>query len=241
MPTGRRRIDVGDRLKKTLEQALAAGRGGNRALDALIADYARYHLALVVVGGLMLLAVSLLVWWCARRAKAAAREGRRWTSGRVTLLGLAAAGGAVSLLLAVVVAANIGTAVSPDRGFEGAVASLGVARAGTGSAAVHDAYAGWIASASSDAPPGVEEAVGNRLAWQAPKAGVTTVLLVLAACWVLHLVRRLSHADDDPGQRVARRILSLAVATVTAFVLMLMVMGNTQAAVAPVAITMFLG
>jgi len=237
--------DVDDQLQQVLERALGQGRATNAALDAVIADYARYHLALAVVGGLLTAALLVVVVWSVRRARRVPpREGRRWTLERVALVLLALGGGALAAMLAVVVAANIGTAAAPARGFEGAVASLGGAASGGHRAEVHGAYADWLRSGSAAMPDDVARAVAGRLDWQAPKAALTSLLLVLACAATAALLRRtvrVSRRSRPSLARSAGLLAGLAGSALVCTVLMLMVMGNSQAALAPVAITMFYG
>jgi hypothetical protein len=235
-----------DRLRQVLEQALAEGRTSNAALDAVMADYARYHAVLAVVGGLAtaaLVVVAVLSLLRARRALS--RDGRRWTVERTALLLIGLGSALMAALLGVVVAANIGTALRPQRGFEGAVTSLSAAAPGSHRDQVQSAYAAWLRSGSAQLPDDVADAVRGRLDWQAPKAAITTLLLVLACAAAATLLRRIrssSRAPGGPGRgRAWGALAGLGAASMVCVLLLLMVLGNSQAALAPVAITMFYG
>ncbi len=98
----------------------------------------------------------------------------------------------------------------------------------------------WIRSGNADVPPVIQEAVDARLAWQEPKAVITTVLL-LAFVAVSVAVWRSVFSRARAGRRVTGRVLLGSASAFACFLLILMVMGNTQASYAPITMTLLFG
>jgi hypothetical protein len=205
------------------------GSGSNAALDAILADYQRYHAVLVVVASILLVAVGALVVLCWRGLRAAGRS----TDGRTrrqtwTYAAFITGGILVGLFLALVLVANLSTVISPERGF------AGVDQSG-------EAFTAWVASGSASIPDAVQERVDARLAWQRPKAVIVTLLLLITVLGSVAIWRRwLRHAYASRGAN-ALLLASGTITVVIALLLMLMVMGNVQASLAPVAITLVYG
>ncbi len=231
-----------DTLRGTLRDLLASPHG-NAALDRLLADYARFHLVLVVVSSAFLVAAVVLSALCWRRYRAARRSGgpsrafeRRVWAG----FGVLSAG--VSAFLGLVVAANMSNVRDPRHGFTGALGLLGSPAPGTRRAWLQSSFDSWLAGGTGDLPSPVVRAIDDRLAWQAPKAvicGVALVLLVTASVLVWRALVVRSRAPESRPLRV-RSVLALA-PVAAALLAMLMVMGNTQASLAPLAMTLFYG
>ncbi len=233
-------------LTTTLTALLESGADSNPALTALLRDYTSYHVVLVVVGGLFLVA---LAWFSASMWRRW-RHSRESASGatsfeRRTYLSFSLLSAVVTLLLALVVAANVSTALDPRQGFAGAIGLLGTPKPGTSVSELQAAFTTWLASGDGDVPARVSEAIDDRLSWQRPKAIVSTVLLVgavvlSAATW--RSLVRWSRARS--GRRPLREWgqLGLGVVSVAVcFLLMLMVLGNTQGSLAPLSLTLFFG
>ena len=203
--------------------------GSNAALEVILADYQRYHAVLVVVAGVFLVAVVVLVVLCWRGLRAARRApGGRTRRQTWTYAAFIAGGILVALFLALVLVANLSTAISPERGF------AGVDQSG-------EALTAWLASGSPSIPNAVQEQVDARLAWQRPKAIIVTILLVITVIGSVAIWRRwLRHTYTSRGAN-ALLLASGLVTVVIALLLMLMVMGNVQASLAPVAITLVMG
>jgi hypothetical protein len=237
---------VNETLPDTLKALIRSGDDSNPALKVLVDDYARYHLALVIVGGLFLAAIVVLtvIFW--RRFRRAPRSGpRKWTFEKKTYFWFGALGVLVSVLLAVIVAANVSTVVSPRQGFSGSIGPLGSAKAGSPAEALQASFDGWLQSGSPDVPELVQASIDDRLSWQRPKAIICSVLLLLAAvlsAGVWRLLIRRSRARAGRWTLKDAALLLVGVVMVgTSLLLMLMVMGNTQASLAPISLTMFYG
>ena len=231
-----------DTLRGTLRDLLAS-HADNAALERLLADYARFHLVLVVVAGLFLLALLALSAGCWRRyfltRRSAAPSGtfeRRVWGG----FGLLSAG--VASFLGLVVAANLSNVRDPRHGFAGALGLLGTPSPGSRRAALQASFDTWLAGGTGELPSPVVRAIDDRLAWQAPKAVVCSVLLVLLVAASVLLWRALLARSRTPEAGPLRAWAALGLLPVAAAaVVMLMVMGNTQASLAPLAMTLFYG
>ncbi len=201
----------------------------NPAFVTILADYQRFHLALVITGLVFLLALAILILGCWRQLRSARQSTSRATRRQTwTYLVFIAGGIIVCLFLALVVAANISTVLDPTRGFAGVE--------------IHrHAFTDWLASGTSGVPAEVRSLVDARLAWQRPKAIIVTALLIVtafASLWIWH-----RWINRTFSSRIANVLLVMSgTATVMmALILMLMVMGNVQATIAPVAMTLAFG
>lgn len=207
---------------------------GNAAYDSLLQDYVRFHEALVVVGGVFTLALTALgifAWVRFRRAPRPAQGGLGFEKRTYLLCGVFSLG--LSALLALVVAANLSNVLNPRAGLDGAIGNVAYPRA----------LASWLDSGSPEVPAFIQERVEERLAWQMPKAIISTILLLLCAALTVYLWRRLM-MRYRAHREVRGRGLVLSAASfgiLACFVLMLMVMGNTQASYAPVVMTLLYG
>ncbi len=237
---------MNDSLHDTLTELLRSGSDSNPALNRLLSDYTAYHVLLVLVGGLFVVAllVGSAVSWT--RFNAAAQvAGRRWTFERKTYLCFGTCSTIIGVLLAVIVAANVSNVLDPRQGFAGSIGMLGTPGAGTRRDTLHQAFNTWLQSGGSSIPAQIQTEIDDRLAWQRPKAVVCTVLLVLfvwlgVVLWRTLIERsRLSGAERSIKDRA---LLAAGGATaIASLLLMLMVIGNTQASFAPLGLTLFYG
>ena len=220
-------------LTTTLTALLESGADSNPALTALLRDYTSYHVVLVVVGGLFLVALAWL----------SASMWRRWRRSRESASGATSFERRTYLSFSLLERGGHPPPGARRRG-ERQHRSRPAARvrrrdrpardaeAGTSAAELQDAFTTWLASGDGDVPARVSEAIDDRLSWQRPKAIVSTVLLVgavvlSAATW--RSLVRWSRARS--GRRPLREWgqLGLGVVSVAVcFLLMLMVLGNTQ-------------
>ena len=234
-------------LRRRLTTLVESDESPNAAFTALLGDYTRYHVALVVVGGMFLLALLALCLVCLRRFRRAPRpaEGGRWTFERTTYLAFGVASALVSLFLVAIVGANLSTSLNPRQGFAGSLSMLDTMGSDSGTLGRYEAFDAWIESSSPTAPSQVQALVQERLAWQQPKAVISALLLIIVALacagiW-RSLIRRSRLGVGQWTLGTSARLLTGITAGATCLVLMLMVMGNTQASVAPISMTMFFG
>jgi len=233
-------------LRSTLDELTREGSTANPAFNALLADYARYHLVLAVLGSAFLLAFVVLGGLSWKRFRSSPPSGRRrWTFPKLTHLAAVALSVGVGLVLALVVAANLGNALDPRPGLAGAVPLIDTPRPDTPRAELQHAFDDWLQSGSTRMPAPVRRAVDDRLAWQRPKAVVSGVLLLIFLALGARTWRAL--LDRNPGESGRWRpgdvaLLAAGLGEVAiCLLLMLMVVANTQASLAPVAMTLFYG
>ena len=204
-------------------------RTANEALEVILADYQRYHAVLVVLAGIFLAAAVVLVVVCwralraARRSPGGASRRQRWTYGS-----FAATGVLVSLFLLLIIAANLSNVIDPQAGFAGVDQSRG-------------AIAAWLASGSPTVPTEVQDAISARLAWQRPKAVIVMVLLVAAATASVIIWRRFVERRSSSRSGSLLLFSSGVVTAGFSLLLMLMVMGNVQAIMVPMPLTLAYG
>jgi uncharacterized membrane protein YidH (DUF202 family) len=235
-----------DSLQDTLKGIVRSGTDSNPALNTLLGDYMKYHVVLVVVGGLFLIGLAALcvIFW-RRFAKAPKGSTRGWSFERRTYFCFGALSLMVTLFMALVVLANVSNVVNPQHGFAGAIPLLGTPSPGTSAEALQQSFATWLQSGSTEVPDVVQGAIDDRLSWQRPKAIICTVLLVafLLLCAVIWraLIRksrvRTSRRTFAEWSLLGGGIISVGVC----LLLMLMVIGNTQGSIAPISLTLFYG
>lgn len=237
---------MSESLRATLERLAQPGAEPNAAFDRLLADYARFHLVLAVLAvGILVAAAAFAVsaWRHARSAPASA--GRRWTFERTTwsLAFLSAVG--VVLIAGVLAAANLSTASDPSPGFRSSIPMIADRAPETDAGQEQQAFERWLQSGERAMPADVRSAVDERLSWQRPKAIVCAVLLGLVLFASARLWRSIVHRSRRPDHRwrvgELGRLAAALGALAVAFLLVLMVLGNTQASLAPVSMTLFFG
>jgi hypothetical protein len=201
----------------------------NPALETILADYRLYHAVLVIVAAIFVIALTVLVVVCVRSLRAARRSPGGATRRQAWTYGLFIGSALLlGLFLLLVMAANVSTVINPESGF------AGVDQSGK-------AITAWLASGSPSVPAGVQAAVDDRLAWQRPKAIAVSILLVLVVVGSIAIWRRWI-ARSSPSRGANALLLASGVVTAgMAVLLMLMVMGNVQASMAPIAITLAFG
>ena len=199
----------------------------NAAYDRVLADDRNYHIVFLVVGGLFTLLLLLFTVFSWRRFK----QAHRHTFERRTYLASGTAGVTLVLFLAVALWANVTSVVNPRKTLSGTTFSpVGEA---------------WVRSGSAQISPGLQQAIDDRLAWQRPKAVICIVLLVALVLTTMFIWRTLIRrsATGEPVRKLGRRMmLGAGVLSAAACVLlMLMVIGNTEGALAPLTLTVIYG
>jgi hypothetical protein len=232
------------RLSNDLEDAIRQHETGwqsNQAMKTMIDDYTEYHVVLVITGGALVVGLALLSIFLWVRLKRTPRAGaKRWSPERKLYLLGALASTAVGLLMGLVVAANAATSVDPVRGF-----LLAAAHPTPNGGAVDAAVIDWVNSGTGPVPSIVQDQVRDRLAWQQPKAIICGVLFVLFATLAVKLwrtlVRRLQTGKSQPTQRYRALFIAECATVFAALLMIVMAIANTQASVAPLALTILGG
>ena len=137
------------------------------------------------------------------------------------------------------VVANLSNVLNPRQGLAGAIGTPRDLKAAA-SPELTESLTSWMRSGSADVPPLIQNEVAARLAWQEPKAVISALLLVVVVAlsvvaWRSVIVR------SRAGNRVLGRVLTGSVFVLASFLLILMVMGNTQASYAPITTTLLFG
>ena len=237
---------MSDELQDTLSELLQSGSTSNPALNRLLDDYATYHVVLVVIGAFFVLAVSALTVFSLQQFRRSAdANDRRWSFERKTYFCFGVLSGAVSLLLTVIVVANLGNARNSREGFAGVVDALSPTPPGARTHELHQAFTSWLQSGAASMPALIGRRIDERLAWQQPKAIICSALLVVFAVLSVRLWRTLirrSRARTSSWTVTDRALIVTGSSTALAcLLLMLMVIGNAQASIAPILMTLQFG
>jgi uncharacterized membrane protein YidH (DUF202 family) len=197
------------------------------AYDQLLTADRNFHAAFLVIGGLftlLLLLFSAFSWLRFKRA-------RRRTFERRSYFSFGAASLAIGLVMAVVTWGNVTSVVNPGQTLSGTTLSR------TGET--------WLRSGRAQISPLLQQAIDERLAWQRPKAIICTVLLVAFVTLTVFLWRTLirQSAAGHPVRKFSRRLLlgTGVLSALSCLLLMLMVIGNTEGAYAPLFLTALYG
>jgi cytochrome bd-type quinol oxidase subunit 2 len=235
-----------DSLETTLRNLLQSGTTSNFALNSLLSDYTTYHVVLLIVGGLFtLILVTLSVLFWVRYKRASQAENRKWTFEKKTYFSFGLLTTIVGLLMALIVVANAGTVSNPLPGFAGVVDMLGPSQTATYGAELHQSFNTWLQSGSPQVPDFIQGKIHDRFAWQRPKAMICSVLLagfiaLSVRIWST-LIRQSKMGETKRKLNEKALLFSGVVLVPICFLLMLMVIGNTQASIAPMSLTLVFG
>src|SRR5690348_8998123 len=193
------------------------------AYDRLLTADRNFHVAFLVVGGLFTVLLLLFSGYSWVRFKRAPRR----TFERRTFVSFGAASLVLGLFMALTFWANVTSVVDPAQTLAGTSFSR------TGET--------WLRAGSAEISPLLQRAIDERLAWQRPKAvicGVLLVALVTATAFLWRTLIRRS-TTGEPLRRPRHRLMLSAgvLAVVPCLVLMLMVIGNAEGAIAPLFLT----
>jgi hypothetical protein len=208
----------------------------NPAYHRVRSDYVNFHVVFVVIGGLftLLLLLSCVFFWL-RFRRAPQVDGRKWTFERRTYFSFGVLSLVIGLFMAVAFAANLSTVVSPGPGLAWAIKTFRTPQPAR-------AFTEWMQSGSAHIPPLIQNEIDERLAWQRPKAIICSILLVTFVALSVRLWRALiTKTRSDGSKRSSLLLASGSVSVLACFLLMLMVLGNTEAAFAPLTITLLYG
>jgi uncharacterized protein YacL len=230
-------------LQTSLRQALGHGAHPNAAANTLLNDYARYHLVLVVMGGFVAAALIILgVWFLLRLRRPRESALHRSTLERRVYGSFGAFFVVIGLLMSVIVAANATNVMDPQRGLIG---SVGTPPAGTPASKRYQTFNTWVRSGRPTVPAAIQSEVNARLSWQRPKAIVCSILLVgaigMSAFLWKSVIKRSRRKRTNLGVQGAA-LLAFGIAGVfISLLLVVMVLANTQASLAPVTMTLVFG
>jgi hypothetical protein len=235
-----------DTLQQTVQTLVQSGTNSNPVLNALISDYANYHLVLVVVGGLFLLGLiwlNLFLW--GRFTKASKADARKWTFEKKTYFHLGVFSVLVSLFMAFMVIVNASTVLEARQEFVVAIATLKPQHVSIKRYEHYQSFNSWLQSGRLEIPSLIQNKIDNRLAWQRPKAIVCSILLVgflIFSARVWQTLIQTSHVRDAKWSLKQRALFVSGLATsLSCPLLMLMVVANAEASFAPIVFTLAFG
>lgn len=228
-------------LKGLLQELLSSKTTDNFALNYLLNDYAKYHFVMVIGGGLgaaLLLALSInqsLLFWESKNPF----QNLKTLSGKIHFY-LGCLSGALGIALTLIVIGNLGNAINPRKGFEGALTMMEMPSSGSRTAQIQSSFTQWLRSGSESIPPLVRESVSDRLAWQRPKAIICLALLVLTI-FLSKKVWRSLIAKSQQFNRIKTIMYFCAgvLLSLTGTLFLVMFIGNTQGSFAPMALSLF--
>jgi hypothetical protein len=235
-----------DSLQTTLNNLLQSGTRSNPALNSLLSDYTKYHVVLLIVGELFtLILVTLSVLFWTRYKRAPKTDTSKWTFEKKTYFSFGLLTTIVGLFMALIMVANASTVLNPRQGFSGLVDILGTSQAGTPKAELYQSFDTWLQSGSTHIPSLIQSKINDRLVWQRPKAIICSVLLAIFVVVSIRiwgtLIRQSKVRETKRKLKEKALLFSGFVAVAVCLLLMLMVIGNTQGAFAPISLTLFYG
>lgn len=230
-------------LQATLQSYVQSGWESNPATNQIINGYAHYHAALAVVGALFLLItlwLSVRLWMKFKRTPKNSHG--KWPFEKKVYIWFATLFTLVTLFLALIVTANISTAVSPVPGFQGSINSLSD---NSYNKELHSAFNDWIVSGKSTPPALVQERMHERRVFHGVRLIVSSVLLVGIAVFSVRLWKWLILQRNDSESRWSAKqvpwLITGIVMVLLALILMLVVMANLQSTLYPIANTIQFG
>jgi cytochrome bd-type quinol oxidase subunit 2 len=235
-----------DSLQTTLTNLLQSEKDSSPALNSLLRDYTTYHVVLLIIGGfftLILIALSILFW--VRYKRSPKTEIRKWTFERKTYFSFGLLTTIVGLVMMLIVVANAGTVLNPRPGLLGVINEFGTSQGGAHRAELYRSFNTWLQSGSRDVPALIQSKIKDRLAWQRPKAIICSVLLAIFVATSVRiwsaLIKKSKVRETKLKLNEKALLVSGCFSVASCLLLMLMVLGNTQATFAPMSLTLFLG
>ena len=215
-------------------------------MNTLIDDYTRYHVVLVIAGGILLLIfilLSIFFWTQFRRTPRG--DTHKWSFEKKVYASFGALCIIVGLLIALVTAANASNALNPRHGFSLLVDSLGTPGGGTQMAALYRAFNAWIQSGSDNMPSIIQGRVHDRIALNTIRAifsGVLLIGFVALSTGIWGTLVRKSRVRESGWGLKERALLVSGVATIAlSLVLMVIAERNMQGAFAPITLVLLYG
>ncbi|MBN8638050.1 MAG: hypothetical protein J0M07_22225 [Anaerolineae bacterium] len=237
---------MSDNLQTTLNNLIHSGVWSNPAMSTLINDYTQYHLVLVAAGGLLVIMFLLLsIFWGVRLKRAPKADTRKWTFEEKVYFSFGALSLMVGALFALIVLANATNVVDPHHGFTLLVDSLGTPNAGTQKYQLYQAFNTWIQSGIPNVPAVAQNRFLERISFHSTKAlvsGVLMVVFIVVSIRIWNLLIKQSKANEAKWRLKENALLISGVATISfSLLLLVIVLANMQAAVAPIALTLLYG
>lgn len=229
---------MNEQLQNTIRSQLELSAPTNPAFSTLLDDYTKYHAVLALLGGIVLAAtvvLSVLLWVRFKRSPKSDRS--KWSFEKKVYFWLAIVCTLFAVFMSLIVTANLSTTLQPRPGFAGLVESH------PNNSTYQAELNNWLESGKSAMPPGIQNAVQDRLSWQRPKAIICALLFtvfvgVSVRMWQ-SLIRASRIREPKNSKKRAAMILLASTTTLCSLLLLIMVLANTQASLAPITITVF--
>lgn len=233
---------IPDSLRPTLQSLLQADALRNPAFDRLLLDYSNYHRVFMLLGTPIAILMGIAAFLAWRNVARMGARGMRRTAWRMTAF-LGVVSTVTGLFLGLVLVANASNVLSPRSGFSALAATLPPAPPGSELARLHHGFDLWLSSGSAAPPAPVTRHVQERLAWQRPKALLCGLLLAVLTALTVKFWSRAVKPQGGAGGAFpdAKTNLLLILSVPGLHLLALMFIANTQAALAPITITMLFG
>jgi formate-dependent nitrite reductase membrane component NrfD len=227
---------MNDKLHILMNELLRSGWQSNPAMKALVSDYARYHAIFVIAANVALLALLTMSAFFWARSRKISRTG---ASGEVferrVFRSFALLCGLVSLTFMLLIAANAPHAFSPTNVLQG----FSLLAAPPEDSAVGRSLLAWIESNSVQPPPLITQRVHDRLSWQAPKAIICGMLFIAIVALSVRIWSSLIKRKKQK-RATTTRLIAGTIAVALSLLLLIMVIANTQGALAPLSISVLL-
>lgn len=226
-------------LQDTLLVYLQSGWQADPAMRTLVHDYTKYHTVLAIVGVVVLIPLIILtvVFWM--KFKKIPRASRfKWSFDKKVFFSFGFVLTFFSLFFALVVAANISTALNPIPGFTSLASNTTTSTNSESGQALNE----WVQSGDKNVPPILKQKVKARISWQRPKAIICGILLVLCVVASVQIWRYLIKVRSPPKIKWSIKeifILIVGIGSVAlSLLLIIMLVANTQGAIAPLVISL---
>ncbi len=230
-------------LQTTLDSLIKSGTESNPALNKLLIDYTNYHLVFVIVGSLFLFGFLTLSIFFLRRFKNTQKtDNNNWPFAKKTYFWFGLLSVLVGFFLVLLVMANVSNVVHPRQGFLGTISMLSPPAPNTPTFKLHKDINAWLQSDRAKTPELLQNRVDERLAWQRLKAIICIVLLAVFVVLSFYTWRKLLSGRFIAVEWTTKELLLFAtgiILVIVCLLLMLMVLGNTQASLAPISLTLF--
>lgn len=194
---------------------------------------------LAIVGGLILIIFVILtiIFWS--KFKSVPKVSRfRWSFDKKVYFSFGLVLTLFSLFFALVVAANISTALKPLPGFTSLASNTSTSSASKTGKALNN----WVRSGDSTMPTVLKQKVEDRIQWQRPKAIICGMLLVVFVLVSVRLWRYVLKArtltDTKWSIKEILAFIGGSLSVAISLLLVVMFAANTQGAIAPIAISL---
>lgn len=235
-------------LRETFIRIAQTEANENPAYNLMLNDYINYHIVFVV-GGLAYLCAILVVTFRSGKRLVDNAQGRGRSLSvfeRRAFLLSSTMGTLIASIILVLVFANLSNVIAPTDGFLNSLPETVRSPTIADRPSVQEAVQSWAASGDAKMPAVLQQAVRDRLAWQQPKAIIFSILLIISIFASINLWSKILRNSDKCNNALEQkwkiRVIGGIFLIILGFILFILTIGNTEAAFAPITITvMFSG